>query len=294
MKKFLLLFFIIILLGGVLFFKPMIQKFFQSQVIHFGDLYQKVNELNQKENQKEIILPPPLKRLEKKKSEVILTKEGIINETNKQREKYGLPPLKENLILNKTAKAKADDMFKNQYFSHYSLTGEGIENLAKKFGYEFLIMGENLAMGNFSSEKELVSSWMESEGHRKNILNPKYQEIGVAVEKGVFEGETVWIAVQHFALPLSFCPEPDPLLKEKIETNKKTLSEFQKELLSLKKEIENTMIWDEDYFKKIENYNQLVIKYNILVKENKELIDKYNSQVILSNQCLIEVLSKNE
>jgi uncharacterized protein YkwD len=95
-------------------------------------------------------------------------------------------------------------MFENQYFAHESPTGEKVSDLAKKFGYDFLLIGENLAMGNFSSDEDLVLAWMESPGHRENILNEKYQEIGVAVKKGIFEGKEVWIAVQHFGLPFFF------------------------------------------------------------------------------------------
>jgi vacuolar-type H+-ATPase subunit I/STV1 len=146
-------------------------------------------------------------------------------------------------------------------------------------------------MGNFSSNEDLVISWMESPGHRENILNEKYQEIGVAVKKGIFEGREVWIAVQHFGLPSSFCQKPDLSLKEKIEENEKQISELQKELLTLRSEIKILKRWQsEEISQKIDQYNELVSKYNSLVEETKNLIDQYNSQVNSFNQCLSEVL----
>ncbi len=183
-------------------------------------------------------------------------------------------------------------MFLNQYFSHYSPKGEGVSDLAKKFNYQFLAIGENLALGNFQNDEDLVLAWMESPGHKENILNSKYQEIGVAVKKGVFEGKTTWLAVQHFGTPLSVCPQPDIVLKEKIEENQEKLEEWEKELLILKSEIDSIKkrilgrIGRKEYLPKIEKYNNLVNQYNNLLEETKYIINKYNSQVILFNQCL--------
>jgi uncharacterized protein YkwD len=232
-------------------------------------------------------LPPPLQKIEKEKPEVILTQEGVIEWTNREREKHGLLPLKESQKLNEIALLKVKDMFNNQYFSHYSPSGEGVGELAQNFGYEFLLIGENLAMGNFESDEDLVKSWMESPGHRENILNPHYQEIGVAVKKGVFEGKTVWLAVQHFGLPLSVCPQPDLALKAKIEENQEQIFTLQKQLSLLKSEIEKIKPKrDLQYYQKIEKYNELVSQYNSLVNEQEALINQYNLQVNLFNQCL--------
>jgi hypothetical protein len=187
--------------------------------------------------------------------------------------------------------AKVEDMFQNQYFAHESSTGEKVSDLAKKFGYDFLLIGENLAMGNFSSDEDLVLAWMESPGHRENILNEKYQEIGVAVKKGIFEGKEVWIAVQHFGLSSSFCQKPGSLLRTEIEEKEKQISQLEKELLDLKTEIDSLKRWQrEEISQKIDQYNELVSEYNNLVEETKNLIDQYNFQVNSYNQCLSEVL----
>jgi uncharacterized protein YkwD len=52
--------------------------------------------------------------------------------------------------------------------------------LAKKVNYEYVVVGENLAEGDFTSDADLVKGWMDSPGHRANILNTKYEEIGIA------------------------------------------------------------------------------------------------------------------
>ncbi len=290
MRKFLFFLLALVLLGiSIFYYWPKINV----KIPEIQNFSKKVEEITKFPEiiQERKIAPPPLKVIKEEKPEAILTQKGIIEWTNKQREKYGLAPLKENPLLDETALAKVEDMFENQYFAHESPSGEGVSNLAKKFGYDFLLIGENLAMGNFSSDEDLVLAWMESPGHRENILNEKYQEIGVAVKKGIFEGKEVWIAVQHFGLPSSFCPKPNLSLKDKIEENEKQLSEIEKELLVLQSEIKKFKRWQrEEISQKINQYNELVLKYNNLVEETKNLIDQYNFQVSLFNQCLSKVL----
>jgi uncharacterized protein YkwD len=231
---------------------------------------------------KQVLTPKPLIKVEKEKVfEGILTKEGIISQTNAQREKFGLPPLKESEILNLSAKMKLEDMFEKQYFSHDSPTGETLEDLMKKVNYEYIVVGENLAMGNFESDKEVVEGWMQSPGHRENILNPRYQEIGVAAKEGIFQGKKVWIAVQHFGKPLSVCKKPSEEMRSQIEKNIAQLKEMEEKLKSLKEEAEKTK--DPQ---KIQEYNLLVSDYNSLLKETFSKIEKYNFDVRKFNECI--------
>src|SRR6185369_15716694 len=118
----------------------------------------------------------------------------------------GLPALKENALLDKAAKKKLDDMFAQQYFEHINPQGKGPSDLAKSVGYDYIAIGENLALGNFKNDAELVQAWMDSPGHRANILNKQYTEIGVAVGQGTYEGKKTWLAVQEFGRPTSSCP----------------------------------------------------------------------------------------
>lgn len=235
-----------------------------------------------------IFTPPPL-RIEKREKELPLSEEGIILLTNREREKNGLLPMRENNLLKESATLKVEDMFQNQYFAHTSPDGTEVSDLLKRVGYEYILAGENLAMGIFEGDEDLVKAWMASEGHRANILNPKYQEIGVAVKKGYFQGKEVWLAVQHFAKPLSSCPQPDESLKQKIEENEKILKSWAEILNSLKREIENSNKFSRKELKsKIEKYNRLVEKYNDLLEETEKLIEDYNQKVKIFNQCLLE------
>lgn len=215
----------------------------------------------------------------------ILTKDGVINWTNQNRlDISNLSPLKENLYLNISAKKKLDDMFQNQYFEHDSPNGIGVGDLGKEAGYEYILIGENLAMGNFKSDKAILEAWMNSPGHRANILNNKYTDIGVAVGSGVFEGHNVWLAVQHFGLAKDSCPDIDVNLKNIIDTDQKEINNIQISLNEIDKEIkkESGSIKSD----KVKEYNTLVGIYNNLLNKVKKNIDLYNLQVKDFNSCV--------
>lgn len=126
----------------------------------------------------------------------------VILETNNQRKANGLGPLVENSKLNAATDYKMRDMFARQYFDHYAPDGtSGVKELLIRFNYQHIAAGENLAYGNFKNANELVSLWMASPGHKANILNSAYREIGVATGYGVFEGRQTIIAVQIFGTP---------------------------------------------------------------------------------------------
>lgn len=130
-----------------------------------------------------------------------LTREKVIYFTNAARSGNGLHELKENSLLNAVAEERAKDMFEKQYFEHISPTGENDADVARRIGYRYKMIGENIAKGWYLNDKKLVDGWMQSHGHRKNILNSGFDEIGVAVVKGKFEGNEVIIGVQIFGLP---------------------------------------------------------------------------------------------
>ncbi len=239
-------------------------------------------------SESQIFAPPPLRVVQEVPSS-FLTQKGTIEETNNQRMENNLLPLKENAKLNEAAKAKAQDMFASQYFEHVSPSGRGPADLAKSAGYDFLIIGENLALGNFEDDKKLVEAWMASPGHRANILNNKYTEIGVAVEKGIYEGRSVWMAVQEFGRPASACPVIDLALKIKIGDYNIQLDEIAKTIEARKSELENIDISRKnisEYNIKVNEFNNLVQQYNIFVVEAKIAVAGYNKQVQDYNECL--------
>lgn len=108
----------------------------------------------------------------------------VVELTNKERAKNGLPALKIDTELSKVARIKSNDMAKNKYFDHNSPTYGSPFDMMKKFGITYRSAGENIAMGQRSPE-EVVKGWMNSPGHRANILNKSYTHIGVGyVENG--------------------------------------------------------------------------------------------------------------
>lgn len=97
---------------------------------------------------------------------------------NKERAKKGLKMVKEDPALSKIAQLKAEDMVDNRYFAHVSpLYGKPSE-MAVHFGYPTNQVGENIALG-YASSRETMDAWMESKGHKDNILLPSYTSIGV-------------------------------------------------------------------------------------------------------------------
>ncbi|NTW27046.1 MAG: hypothetical protein HGA36_01855 [Candidatus Moranbacteria bacterium] len=126
-----------------------------------------------------------------------ITSETVINLVNKARESANVATLKRNDLLEQAAKNKANDMIENDYFAHISPEGKSPWFWIDGVGYDYRFAGENLAI-NFTNAKDEQQAWMDSELHRKNILNPDYTEIGVAVKDGVIDGHKTTVAVQMF------------------------------------------------------------------------------------------------
>ena len=112
---------------------------------------------------------------------------------NAKRTAAGLSALKIDAELQNVARAKAEDMVKNNYFSHTSPTYGSPFDMMKSFGVSYKTAGENIA-GN-SSNTGAVNAWMNSEGHKANILNSSFNYTGVAVDKSSKYGK---IFVQMF------------------------------------------------------------------------------------------------
>lgn len=216
-----------------------------------------------------------------------LTSSGIISWTNTQREAQGLVPLHENALLRKAAEAKIDDMFEQQYFEHESPDGKSPADVIGAAGYTYIVVGENLALGNFKDDETLVQAWMDSPGHRANILNNKYLEIGAAAKKGMFEGKEVWLAVQEFGAPLSTCPTTGAGLKARIDANRTQLAENQSQLQQQKATLNvNRYKSQDDYNAAVAKHNALVERTNELAEATQNLVSEYNTAVNDFNECL--------
>ena len=110
---------------------------------------------------------------------------------NVERAKYGLAALTEDASLTRTARMKSQDMHDNRYFDHNSPTYGSPFDLMKAQGIRYRTAGENIAMG-YATPEAVVSAWMNSSGHRANILNASYTKIGV----GYVANGNYW--TQHF------------------------------------------------------------------------------------------------
>ncbi|WP_456276166.1 CAP domain-containing protein [Bacillus sp. AK128] len=106
----------------------------------------------------------------------------VIELTNAERRKNGLKDLAADTSLSNVAREKSTDMQKNNYFSHTSPTYGSPFDMMRDFGVTYNTAGENIAQGQRSPE-EVVQAWMNSEGHRKNILSDKFTHIGVGYQQ---------------------------------------------------------------------------------------------------------------
>ena len=126
-----------------------------------------------------------------------ITVEKIIAETNQERQKLGLGSLSMNTSLNAAAQAKAQNMFEENYWAHFSPSGKDPWGFILSSGYKFAYAGENLAR-NFYTSEDTVRAWMNSPSHKENMINGRYKEIGVAVVDGVLQGQKTTLVVQMF------------------------------------------------------------------------------------------------
>ncbi|MBO5907020.1 MAG: LysM peptidoglycan-binding domain-containing protein [Clostridia bacterium] len=106
----------------------------------------------------------------------------VIRLVNKERTSRSLPALKEDWELSRVARYKSEDMKARNYFSHTSPTYGSPFEMMKNFGISYRSAGENIAKGQRTPEA-VVNAWMNSPGHRANILNSSYTHIGVGYVK---------------------------------------------------------------------------------------------------------------
>ncbi len=106
----------------------------------------------------------------------------VIRLVNVERSKQGLKELKYDWELARVARYKSEDMRDNNYFSHNSPVYGSPFDMMKNFGINYKAAGENIAKGQ-STPEQVVKAWMNSSGHRANILSTKFTHIGVGYAK---------------------------------------------------------------------------------------------------------------
>lgn len=130
----------------------------------------------------------------------------IVRLSNEQRASRGLAQLQLDPKLSAAAAQKAADMFAKNYWAHVSPSGTQPWYFITEAGYSYRYAGENLAR-DFSDPNSVVTAWLNSATHRDNLLNAKYQDIGVAVIDGQLEGRETTLVVQMFGTKLSGSPQ---------------------------------------------------------------------------------------
>ncbi len=221
------------------------------------------------------------------RSSSVISARDVIQFTNIERTSRGLAALGENAMLDQAALKKAKDILKRQYFAHVAPGGETMSMIVTEGGYQYLVVGENLALGNFASSSALVQAWMNSPGHRANILNGSYREIGVGIVTGLYEKQLSVVGVQVFATPRTACPVIDATVKQKLALQESALTAAHATLDTLKNELDQLRSSDPDlYNQKVEEFNQRVAEYNGFVERQKEAASEYNKTVAMVNECI--------
>lgn len=148
----------------------------------------------------------------------------LLSLTNQRRSSSGILTLEENSKLNQAAYLKAKDMIAYDYFSHTSPSGKTPWYWLSKVNYNYQYAGENLAI-DFVESEELFQAWYSSSTHKANIINPKFQDIGMAVVSGNFKGRRTTVVVQYFGKKLAVS---SAYAREKQSTTTKKISSVSK------------------------------------------------------------------
>lgn len=129
-----------------------------------------------------LIYPGQVLTIPEVDSSVTAFEAEVIRLVNEIRQENGLKALKANWELSRVARYKSQDMLDHKYFSHTSPTYGSPFQMIQSFGLSYRTAGENIAKG-YSTPQAVVNGWMNSSGHRANILNASYTQIGVGYVK---------------------------------------------------------------------------------------------------------------
>ncbi len=139
-----------------------------------------------------------------------VTPANIIQLTNDARASVGLAPVALNGTLTAAAQAKADDILARQYFAHVDPDGKQAWDWIHGAGYVYKYAGENLAI-YFKDAESVTAGWLASATHKANLLGEQFNEIGVGVAHGVFDGYDTAVVVQFFGTPRGVEPVNQPV-----------------------------------------------------------------------------------
>lgn len=239
-----------------------------------------------------------------------LNKKSIITRTNNARAQNGLPPLTENPLLDSIAEVRVRDMLEKQYLAHVSPTGQQASDIAQSIGYRYKVIAENIGSGDFYTNQKVVDGWMQSPGHRNNILSAEVQDIGVAVLKGNMKGTETYLSVQIFglqSLPVTpnACTAPSDVVLREIEAKKAEIESLRGQFERMKSELDKESesiesdkryTYDDEKIamlnEKIRGFNEKIRSFKRIEQEAKaketaleSLINNYNRTLQTYNEC---------
>lgn len=209
----------------------------------------------------------------------------IVDLTNDERDKLEVKSLSRNTVLDQAAQLKAEDMAKEQYFSHFSPKGVSPWFWFKEVSYDFVHAGENLAI-HFNDSSAVIDAWMDSPLHKENIINGDFTEIGIGTARGKYEGfDTVYV-VQLFGTPAVGAPPvqilPKTLLPAEVEVVEEIKAEPISKLAVTDVVVEEPALAEnEDVLG--EQYQLVEIKEENKVQNNSEVenpVDKNESDLV--------------
>ncbi|NLL05877.1 MAG: SafA/ExsA family spore coat assembly protein [Clostridiaceae bacterium] len=201
-KRISLIFFFVLLFSISVFAQP------QTYIVKSGDTMWKIASKYQVGTSEIIAANPQIKnpsliypgqKLTIPSLDAVKAQENeVIRLVNIQRTKAGLQALTQNWQLSRVARYKSQDMIDRGYFAHNSPTYGSPFKMMESFGLRYSAAGENIAMGQ-QSPAQVMNAWMNSPGHRNNIMSPSFTQIGVGLAKDR-KGRMYW--TQMFIKPL--------------------------------------------------------------------------------------------
>lgn len=139
----------------------------------------------------------------------------IVAMTNNLRASLNLNPLKSNPVLQEAALAKTEDMLVKQYFAHVSPENKGLKYWLSQRGYNYRVAGENLALG-FTEPEAVMQAWQASPTHYANLVDTDFEEIGVAMVGGTYQGYDTTLVAQFFGkvkeMPVEVPSQPEEII----------------------------------------------------------------------------------
>lgn len=145
-----------------------------------------------------------------------ITEQNIIKLTNEERVNLGIPALATNELLTKAAFAKGRSIIESQTFQH-DIGDRKFSNWVKDVNYKYVYVGENLAL-DFTTSEGTIKAWLNSPSHKKNLLNDKFKEVGIAVIEDQFQGKNTILIVQIFGTQI-IAPNSQVIAQNEIEIN---------------------------------------------------------------------------